>query len=348
MDDLKLIKKYYGEKMSHLCRELFPTLLETPGLLYETLSKAFYPNRFLYDDIVESKQEDEFKTYIYNIIDIKKEKAKRPQGTPAELLEQAGYILYECHSEEEIQRFSKYYKDDEKLCTFKGGRLDRCHVFFAVKKNVDEIKRENFKNPERQDEYGTSVISIQFSRGNNNTLSIKNRYNHTVSNPDATFGNNLDNIIPGLTAAFEETYDLDIVGKNISLTLDNYTRANDGRLYRFLAERENVYYCSDNILIDHNQVVPYDKSRYLIIEGYIVDFKDKRIYCAYADSDEFLESIYTKSEIESIRVEKDEKTNRKNIIINEDIIIGVSSDGTLKSYKNPHLTKLENKGFILL
>ena len=27
-EDLKIIKKHYGEKMMHLCRELFPTLLQ--------------------------------------------------------------------------------------------------------------------------------------------------------------------------------------------------------------------------------------------------------------------------------------------------------------------------------
>ena len=38
MDDLKLIKKYYGEAMSHLARELFPTILENKGLLFSLLS----------------------------------------------------------------------------------------------------------------------------------------------------------------------------------------------------------------------------------------------------------------------------------------------------------------------
>lgn len=32
-DDLKIIKKYYGEKMSHLCRTLFPTILEEKGVI---------------------------------------------------------------------------------------------------------------------------------------------------------------------------------------------------------------------------------------------------------------------------------------------------------------------------
>ena len=30
--------------------------------------------------------------------------------------------------------------------------------------DVADIKREDFKNPTRQDEYGTSVISIQFNK----------------------------------------------------------------------------------------------------------------------------------------------------------------------------------------
>ena len=34
MDDLKLIKDKYGEKMMHLCRELFPTIIDNnPGVL---------------------------------------------------------------------------------------------------------------------------------------------------------------------------------------------------------------------------------------------------------------------------------------------------------------------------
>ena len=44
MDDLKMIRKYYGEGMMHLCRELFSTLLETPGLLYSLLESKFAPN----------------------------------------------------------------------------------------------------------------------------------------------------------------------------------------------------------------------------------------------------------------------------------------------------------------
>ena len=202
--DLKIIKDNYGERMMHLCRELFPTLLEKEGLLSSLILKKFNPSRFLYEDIIENKLVYDFKNYIYNLVDVEKKEIIQTHKTPRELLSEAGYDFYECKTEEEIQSFKKYYETDEELCTFNGGRLDRCYVFWAVKKDVDDIKRKDYKHPIRDDKYGTSVMSIQFTKGNINTLSIKNRYNHTVNNPDATLSNNLENIIPGLTESFEK------------------------------------------------------------------------------------------------------------------------------------------------
>ena len=75
---------------------------------------------------------------------------------------------------------------------------------FCSKENAGEIKREDFESPKREDEYGTSVMSIQFSKQGRCTVSIKNRYNHTVNNPDATYGNNLDRIVFGLKQSFTE------------------------------------------------------------------------------------------------------------------------------------------------
>ena len=68
--DLKIIKKKYGENMSRLCRELFPTILEEEGLLSSLLLNNFYESRYLYDDIINNDIEEEFKNYIYNITKI--------------------------------------------------------------------------------------------------------------------------------------------------------------------------------------------------------------------------------------------------------------------------------------
>ena len=52
IDDLKVIRKKYGEKMYHFCRESFPTLLEEPGKLSKLLSDNFHESHSLFDDIV--------------------------------------------------------------------------------------------------------------------------------------------------------------------------------------------------------------------------------------------------------------------------------------------------------
>ena len=73
MNDEKRIRKLYGEKMWHLCRSLFPSLLETEGLLSKILEDHFNPSRFLYEDIIKNHMEEEFKDYIYSFIDVENE-----------------------------------------------------------------------------------------------------------------------------------------------------------------------------------------------------------------------------------------------------------------------------------
>ena len=174
-NDLIMIKDKYGEKMMHYCRKNFSTILEIDGLLFSLLSNHFCYSRFLYDDIVNNSMGDMFKNYIYSLLSSSEGQLPVVSESTTQLLDNAGYVLYQCFSEDDIQSYRKYYASDEELCSFRGGRLDDCYVFFAVKKDVDQIKRGDFINPMRQDKYGTSVISIQFTRGDVNTLSIKNR-----------------------------------------------------------------------------------------------------------------------------------------------------------------------------
>ena len=65
-EELKKIKKLYGERFMHLCRQLFPTILETEGKLLEILSQTFSTNsQTLYEDITSNNLEEKFKSYIY-------------------------------------------------------------------------------------------------------------------------------------------------------------------------------------------------------------------------------------------------------------------------------------------
>ena len=281
--ELNRIKKLYGEKFMHFCRSIFPTLLEQEGLLTEVLKSTFATNsRTLYDDIVNNDLEEEFKNYIYSKIDVEKEMPEIiGEKTPYQLLDENGYNLYECNSEEEIQSFKKYYKSGEELCTFRGNRLNRCVVFFAVKKDVEEIKREDFNNPKREDEYGTSVMSIQFTKSQNSTVSIKNRYNHTVNNPDATYGNDLDKIAPGLTQSFEKLLlqrGMTLNKSNIeAFNIPNYVVAGDGKYYKYNMEINGNYYCPGNVIIDHGNVIKLEPEKQELIDYFILDKENKTL-----------------------------------------------------------------------
>lgn len=304
--DLEIIKKKYGENMMKLCRELFPSILEEEGVLSKIILSNFYPNHNLYDDIIDNKLENNFKNYIYNMIDVSK-KQEKINKTPEELFEEKGYILKECLTKDEIREYKKYYKKEEELCTFRGNRLNSCRVFFAVKKDVLDIKREDFKEPKRQDLYGTSVISIQFTKDGTNTLSIKNRYNHRVVNPDATFSNNLDNIKEGLTYAFEKYYGIIQKYKSNNFEIPNYVRANDGKLYKYNYEINNIYYCPNNILIENFRPRQLEKEKYVLMDYYLLDLVNKTLKRYGRSKDSFIDSLSLVDKIEVIN-NHDKKT----------------------------------------
>ena len=341
--DLNRIKKKYGENFAHLCRELFPTILETEGLLPDIIESKFYPNKFLYDDINSYSSKSNFRGYINSLLEIEESEEINTNENPYELLNEADYILYECKNNNDIQKFKKYYKKEEMLCTFKdASRLKRNYVFFAVKKNVDDIKRENFNRPERQDEYGTSVISLQFTREKPNYLSIKNRYNHTVRNPDATFNNNLDNIILGLTQSFENTYNLSIDNsKSKNFDIPSYVLAKDGKYYKYNYELNNIYYCTDNIIIDNFQVKKYEKERYIIFDYFILDLKEKTIDLYDANLEEAFCKYHKNIEKIEIKNEKD----KKYILLKKDdhqIIIVLDNENKMISYYNDLVTNIND------
>ncbi len=124
--ELKKIKKLYGENFMHLCRSMFPVILEQEGALLEILEKKFsYNCRTLYESITKNGLETDLKELIYSEFDKKRENPReeaKESRTPYEILDEAGYTLYECKTEEEIQAFRKYYAPNEVLCTIRNGR----------------------------------------------------------------------------------------------------------------------------------------------------------------------------------------------------------------------------------
>ncbi len=344
--DLKIIKKKFGENMAKLCRSLFPTILLKEGLLSDLLLKHFEPNHSLYDDLVSNDLTNKFKNFIYNLSGLDTDRLYPDTfETPTELLSKAGYNLYECKTEEEIQYFTKYYKEEEKICTFEGNRLKDCYVFFAVKKDVDNIKREDFTNPQRQDLYGTSVISIQFTKDEYHTLSIKNRYNHIVNEPDATFSNDLENIIPGLTKAFENTYG---IKQNIyyeNFEIPNYKKI-DNKYYKCNTyDIHNIHYGPNNTIIDHNKVIKnkYPPEQYILMDYFLVNLKTGQIsLCDNSIQDSFIDSMKDVCDI------KIEKQNGNKILHfttsnNGKIDITINKSNSIISIVNNELEEISNK-----
>ena len=362
--DLKWIKKHYGEKFSHLCRELFPTILDTEGLLPKILENSFLPSRELYDDITSRDLTAEFKNYVYSQANVENKYGKKTNLSPEELMDRAGYILYpECQTEKDIQSFRHYYyrgeptpkytggtpayREGEELCTFNGGRLNTCRVWFAVRKDVDKIKRKDFKNPRREDDYGTSVISIQFTKTKPSTLSIKNRYNHTIHdvNPDATFSNNLDNIIEGLTQAFTDKYNIKLSNKKINpLEIPDYVQMGDGKFYKYNFEIDNVYYCPNNIIIDNGEVKQFNKDKFIVLENFILDIENKELKqytLGRADSytDSFIESVGKIKNIKRIP-SKDGLTIQITPEEGELVEIKLDNHNQIVGYSNPNIIKI--------
>ena len=337
--DLRVIKKLYGEPFMHMCKKLFPTLLETDGLLSKILMDNFNPCIYLFKDLVEQNKIIEFKDYIYSKIDLHTNKIKSDK-TPFELMDEAGYELFECKTEEDIQSFKRYYAKGEELCTFDQNKINSYYVFFAVLKNVDQIKREDFIKPDRQDKYGTSVISIQFTRGINNTLSIKNRYNHKVKNPDATFSNNLENIIEGLTSSFEKHYNLRIneITKS-KLELDNYVLGPDGIYYKYNYKINNNYYCNNNIIVTEFNVIKYPSEKYVIMDYFILDLVNKKITL----KDNNIKDSFIDEFNDILKIEVKKEIDGKNIYIykeNNIIIVKIDSKSRIVSYYNEKVDEI--------
>lgn len=291
VNDLKIIKKKYGEKFSKLCRDLFPSIIEE-NKLYEVLSSLFYENHFLYDDIIHNDMVLEFQKLVMNKIEKNNILLTETLKNPYELFKEKGYTLKECHTNDEILSYKKYYAKGEELCTFKADRLKTNRVFFAVKDNALEIKRKD--NPLREDEYGVSVLSLQFTL-DTNYLSIKNRYNHSVTNPDATYQNNLENINKGLTYSFEKY--LGIKQSNIKekFELPNYVKTTEGKYYKYNFEYNNIYYCANNIVIDNFKVKKLPKEKYILFDSYVLDLVNKKFKCydpcRYDTAEEVIKNI---------------------------------------------------------
>lgn len=303
-EKFKAVKKAFGETTAKIIRSEMPFVFDhdiEPFIKY--LSNKI-PIKSHVAFIVENYASSLQSQYLEEQ-QLKTETVKKEVGAK-ELAEKAGYEFFDANTEGKLMSFKKDFREGSVLCTFGNlpYRLTSNFIFWLRKHDADEtlpadeLTQDNLSQswkdylkqkgrlkedgtydltalyPEREDPYGTSSMSVQIDKIGGD-ISIKNRYNHKVDNPDATLSNNLDTIIKGLhEAVFKETgvefgdQQQELPGQVIS--------DSDGRLFKIGDVIGEEYY-GDGFFTDgfsngnRRFIFLFDNER--IIEGLVFDNK---------------------------------------------------------------------------
>ena len=265
----KKIKKQNGEKFAQTLRNFHNGILEIEGL--DTILRHAGRGR---------EDAKSLLPYLMSLLaandNMSADTPAPAPGDPFALLDQAGYEAFHADTLEKQNSIKRYFKKDELLCTFNdSARYKRYHMVHAIKKDVDQIRRKDFTGREkREDAYGTSVISIQMLKSGG-FISIKNRYNHTVSGCDNTFGSNPDNIIQGLSAALKDHFNVEFVATKSPLP-ENFTLIGN-QVFKYHQEFNNIYY-GDQVWARNGTNHTVDKSAGdALVEGFLFDNKTRTL-----------------------------------------------------------------------
>ena len=262
----KKIKKQNGEGVAKVIREA--VLLDVPNIVHIL--------EFAGDNSEEAKA---LIPYIRERYKAKTKSEIFVDKNPLELLSDAGYDAFVVENEAQKNSIKKYFRSGEELCTFRDPhRHENCYIIHAVKRGADKIKPA--ANPMRQDEYGTSVISIQIAK-KGGFISIKNRYNHTVNDPDATFKNYPDFIIPGLTNSLKQFFNVDF-DVTESLLPNGFCSIN-GQIFKFNyrmwggypgTTKSGYYGYGDGFYFYGDNVIKLNRDYEIMLENYVLDMRD--------------------------------------------------------------------------
>ena len=255
----KKLKKQNGEGVAKVIRAA--VLLDVPNIVHVLEFAGNNP--------------DEVKKLVPAI----RARYKVPEGDeyivdkdPITLLSEAGYDAFVVENAEQKNSIKKYFRHKERLCTFNDPtRHKDFYIIHAVKRGAENIKPS--KNPERQDEYGTSVISIQIAK-TGGFISIKNRYNHTVDNPDNTFNSNPDNIIKGLSRSLQSYFNVHFYTTSYTIPR-NFEMVND-QFVKFNYEIEDVY-CGPNYYFRGNCITRLNTDYQVMLDYFVLDTRTGKV-----------------------------------------------------------------------
>ena len=335
----KQLKKQNGEQVAKVIRRA--VLLGVPNIVHLLEFAGNDPENI-----------ERLVPYIHENFVEKLKPTVHTDQDPITLLKSAHYNAFVVKTLKQQNSIKKYFRKDEELCTFRdSNRYKDYYMIHAVKENADKI--QPFPNPQREDEYGTSVISIQISK-NSDFISIKNRYNHTLrkQNPDATFNNNPDNIVPGLTDSLKKYFHKDFTTSSDIELPNKYIQINNQLVY-YNYELDNIYYGSDYYVKDGN-IVKLNTDHQIMMDYIVLDTQTKRIKIlpnnwGFHDADHsvFAEAFNGKNI--SIEIDKNDKTRKiistpdgncvvvKNGVITELTLLNVKELGNDFLYWNKEL-----------
>jgi hypothetical protein len=319
----KRLKKQNGESFAKVIRA--ELLLETPNIIQIL--------EFAGNDPADA-------TAIAPIVrELNKKKQNETITTnknPLELLDMAGYDAFVVTNATQKNSIKKYFRPNEELCTFRdNSRHVDFYIIHAVKRGAEKILPK--EKPEREDEYGTSVISIQIAKSGG-FISIKNRYNHTVTSPDATFNNNPDNIIPGLSNALKQYFNIDFYSSENVLP-DNY-RVIHERFVRFNYEVENTYFGPD-FYFKGSEVVKLNNDYQYMLDYFVLDLKQGLLNPSGVQEDSFgvLQKIFAGKKI---TVKTNPENKKEKLFYADGQYVLTTNGGQIVSLNIPNVKKIEN------
>lgn len=320
-----LIKKQNGERFAKTIRAYDSGIFDVPNIVRIV--------RFA------GREAEPIMNYLISLKNIKINECGVTK-TPFELLSDAGYDAYLADTLEKQNAIKKYFKGDEMLCTFMDeNRYKNYYIINAVRKDVDQIKRQDFPKPKRQDKYGTSVISIQVLK-KGGFISIKNRYNHTVSCPDNTFESNPDNIIPGLAESIKKTFNVDFSSRQVILPAGFIIV--DGQIVRYNFETNNCYFGA-NFYVNDGEIHEIDKDKEIMLENFIFNTKTRQLSTVLGACDAFADVFTRETENKKIQITK-QKDGTHQIFADKTLLATVKDGEILSLY----LPKTEKIGIFFL
>ena len=327
------IKKQNGERFAKAIRGYDNGIFDIPGIV----------------DIVKyaGSEAEPIMDYLESLKEVHIEETGAYED-PITLLDKAGYDAYYVTNLEEQNAIQKYYAKGEELCTFRDPhRFEKYHIVNAVRKDVDQIRREDFEGHEqREDKYGTSVLSIQILK-EGGFISIKNRYNHTVDNPDNTLGSNPDRIILGLSNALRHHFGTDFSAQKATLP-NGYTFIN-GQIIRYNYEQNNIYFGSNFYIKDGE--VHHLKDHEIMMDSYIFDMRTKTLSYPDQENDSEADTAFKEAflkEIEGHKVILKKDKDGQHLFIRKegekdpakDVEILTVKDGAITALNLPTTTRI--------